>query len=74
MLVAAALPMARHPDQGIRTMSSPDPAVVTERIGAVCRLTLNRPERHNPLTPRCIREILDGVGRRPKATPASGRW
>jgi enoyl-CoA hydratase len=42
-------------------MSSPDPAVVTERIGAVCRLTLNRPTRHNPLTPRCIREILEAV-------------
>jgi enoyl-CoA hydratase len=40
-------------------VSSPDPAVVTERIGAVCRLTLNRPKRHNPLTPRCIREILN---------------
>jgi enoyl-CoA hydratase len=42
-------------------MSNPDPAVVTETIGAVLRLTLNRPERHNPLTPRCIREILAGV-------------
>ncbi|MBF6557046.1 MAG: crotonase/enoyl-CoA hydratase family protein [Acidimicrobiales bacterium] len=35
--------------------------VVTERIGAVARLTLNRPERHNPLTPRCIRELLGSV-------------
>jgi enoyl-CoA hydratase len=42
-------------------MSNPDPAVLTETIGAVFRLTLNRPERHNPLTPRCIREILAGV-------------
>jgi len=42
-------------------MTNPDPAVVAERIGAVCRLTLNRPERHNPLTPRCIREILEAV-------------
>jgi len=42
-------------------VSNPDPAVVTERIGAVCRLTLNRPKQHNPLTPRCIREILDAV-------------
>jgi enoyl-CoA hydratase len=24
-------------------------------------LTLNRPEQHNPLTPRCIREILEAV-------------
>jgi enoyl-CoA hydratase len=42
-------------------MSDSVPAVVTERIGAVFRLTLNRPARHNPLTPRCIREILAGV-------------
>ena len=42
-------------------MSSPGPAVLTERIGAVLRLTLDRPERHNPLTPRCIREILAAV-------------
>jgi enoyl-CoA hydratase len=35
--------------------------VVTERIGAVARFTLNRPERHNPLTPRCIRELLGAV-------------
>jgi enoyl-CoA hydratase len=35
--------------------------VVTERIGAVARFTLNRPERHNPLTPRCIRELLAAV-------------
>ncbi len=42
-------------------MSADNPAVLTERIGAVCRLTLNRPERHNPLTPRCIRELLDAV-------------
>ncbi|MGD0391209.1 MAG: crotonase/enoyl-CoA hydratase family protein [Acidimicrobiales bacterium] len=42
-------------------MSDTDPAVLTERIGAVLRLTLNRPERHNPLTPRCIRELLAAV-------------
>jgi enoyl-CoA hydratase len=42
-------------------MSAPDPPVLTERIGAVCRLTLNRPDRHNPLTPRCIRELLAAV-------------
>jgi enoyl-CoA hydratase len=35
--------------------------VVTERIGAVARFTLNRPERHNPLTPRCIRELLGAI-------------
>jgi enoyl-CoA hydratase len=35
--------------------------VITERIGAVARFTLNRPERHNPLTPRCIRELLAAV-------------
>jgi enoyl-CoA hydratase len=38
-----------------------DPAVLNERIGAVCRLTLNRPRQHNPLTPRCIDELLSGV-------------
>jgi enoyl-CoA hydratase len=29
-----------------------------EEIARVRRITLNRPEHHNPLTPRCIREIL----------------
>jgi enoyl-CoA hydratase len=33
-----------------------------EEIGRVRRLTLNRPDHHNPLTPRCIREILGAVG------------
>jgi enoyl-CoA hydratase len=42
-------------------MSADNPAVLTERIGAACRLTLNRPERHNPLTPRCIRELLEAI-------------
>ncbi|HWD52439.1 MAG TPA: crotonase/enoyl-CoA hydratase family protein [Acidimicrobiales bacterium] len=42
-------------------MSADNPTVLTERIGAVCRLTLNRAERHNPLTPRCIRELLEAV-------------
>lgn len=37
------------------------PAVVVERDGAVVRLTLDRPEQHNPLTARCIRELLDAV-------------
>jgi enoyl-CoA hydratase len=35
--------------------------IVVERIGHLCRITLNRPEQHNPLTPRCIREILRAV-------------
>lgn len=42
-------------------MSDDHPTVLVEQIGAVCRLTLNRPERHNPLTPRCIRELLEAV-------------
>jgi enoyl-CoA hydratase len=42
-------------------VSADNPAVLTERIGVVCRLTLNRPEQHNPLTSRCIRELLEGV-------------
>jgi enoyl-CoA hydratase len=32
-----------------------------EEIGRVRRITLNRPDHHNPLTPRCIREILLAV-------------
>jgi enoyl-CoA hydratase len=40
---------------------SDDPTVVVERMGAVCRLTLNRPDRHNPLTPRCVREVLGAI-------------
>jgi enoyl-CoA hydratase len=43
-------------------MSTNDAAVLSERIGAgVCRLTLNRPRQHNPLTPRCIDELLTAV-------------
>jgi enoyl-CoA hydratase len=33
-----------------------------EEIGHVRRITLERPDQHNPLTPRCIREILQAVG------------
>jgi enoyl-CoA hydratase len=32
-----------------------------ESIGHVRRVTLNRPDHHNPLTPRCIRELLAAV-------------
>jgi enoyl-CoA hydratase len=32
-----------------------------EEIGRVRRVTLNRPDHHNPLTPRCIREVLHAV-------------
>ena len=32
-----------------------------EEIGRVRRITLNRPDQHNPLTPRCVREILGAV-------------
>jgi enoyl-CoA hydratase len=35
--------------------------ITVEQIGAVRRITLNRPEQHNPLTPRCIRELLRSV-------------
>jgi enoyl-CoA hydratase len=35
--------------------------VLADTFGPVRRLTLNRPDRHNPLTPRCIRELLAGV-------------
>jgi enoyl-CoA hydratase len=42
-------------------VSADGPPVLSEQIGAVCRLTLNRPERHNPLTPRCVRELLAAI-------------
>jgi enoyl-CoA hydratase len=35
--------------------------LTVEALGRVRRLTLNRPDRHNPLTPRCVREILRAV-------------
>jgi enoyl-CoA hydratase len=35
--------------------------VGVEEIGHVRRITLDRPAQHNPLTPRCIREILQAV-------------
>jgi enoyl-CoA hydratase len=35
--------------------------ITCEEIGRVRRVTLNRPDHHNPLTPRCIREILGAV-------------
>jgi enoyl-CoA hydratase/carnithine racemase len=44
-------------------MSTDEATVLIEQIGAVRRITLNRPRRHNPLTPRCIRELLDAVSR-----------
>ncbi len=35
--------------------------LTVEELGRVRRLTLNRPDQHNPLTPRCIRELLQAV-------------
>jgi enoyl-CoA hydratase len=35
--------------------------LMVEDIGRVRRLTLNRPDHHNPLTPRSIRELLRAV-------------
>ena len=35
--------------------------IIVEQMGHVTRITLNRPEHHNPLTPRCMREILRAV-------------
>ncbi len=35
--------------------------LTVEEIGRVRRLTLNRPDHHNPLTPRCIRKLLAAV-------------
>ncbi len=41
---------------------SDGPPVLVERLGAVARLTLDRPQAHNPLTRRCVRELLAAVG------------
>jgi enoyl-CoA hydratase len=46
---------------GTERMATDEPAVLVEPMGAVRRLTLNRPNQHNPLTPRCIRELLAAV-------------
>jgi enoyl-CoA hydratase len=35
--------------------------ILVEQLGHVTRITLNRPDQHNPLTPRCMREILRAV-------------
>jgi enoyl-CoA hydratase len=35
--------------------------LIVEELGHVRRLTLNRPDHHNPLTPRSIRELLQAV-------------
>ena len=42
-------------------MTSEFATLTVEQIGLVRRLTLNRPDQHNPLTPRCIREVLAAV-------------
>jgi enoyl-CoA hydratase len=42
-------------------MTTEAATLTEEQIGFVRRLTLNRPEQHNPLTPRAIREILGAI-------------
>jgi enoyl-CoA hydratase len=42
-------------------VSSKYSTLTYEEIGHMRRLTLNRPDHHNPLTPRCIRELLTAV-------------
>ena len=42
-------------------MTSDFATLTMEQIGFVRRITLNRPDQHNPLTPRCVREILRAV-------------
>jgi enoyl-CoA hydratase len=42
-------------------MTSEFSTLTVERLGHVSRITMNRPDQHNPLTPRCIREILRAV-------------
>src|SRR6516165_9828966 len=44
-----------------RAMSPTYSTITYEEIGRVRRVTLNRPDHHNPLTPRCIREVLAAV-------------
>jgi enoyl-CoA hydratase/carnithine racemase len=46
---------------GPERSEEPGPPVLVERMGPVRRLALNRPRFHNPLTPRCIRELLAAV-------------
>ena len=43
-------------------MSPSYSTLTVEEIGRVRRVTLNRPDQHNPLTPRCVREILGRGG------------
>jgi enoyl-CoA hydratase len=35
--------------------------LIVEEIGHIRRITLNRPEHHNPITPRSMREVLRAV-------------
>ena len=49
-------------------MSDPEPSVLVDDVGPVRRLTLNRPRSHNPLTPRCIRELLAAIDQAQRTT------
>jgi enoyl-CoA hydratase len=42
-------------------VTTTDSSVTFEEIERIRRITLNRPDHHNPLTPRCVREILAAV-------------
>jgi enoyl-CoA hydratase len=42
-------------------MTSEFTTLSVEELGHVRRITLQRPDQHNPLTPRCVREILAAV-------------
>ncbi|HXW35563.1 MAG TPA: crotonase/enoyl-CoA hydratase family protein [Acidimicrobiales bacterium] len=42
-------------------MDSENRTIELDQIGRVLRITLNRPQRHNPLSPRCIREITSAI-------------
>jgi enoyl-CoA hydratase/carnithine racemase len=42
-------------------VTTTESTVTVEEIERIRRITLNRPDHHNPLTPRCIREILAAV-------------
>jgi enoyl-CoA hydratase len=45
-------------------MSTPEyQTILVEQLDRVSRITLNRPEKRNPLSTRCIREVVDAVTR-----------
>lgn len=48
-----------------------EPPVLVERVGAVARLTLNRPDRHNALVPELMEGLRDAVTDLEESAPAA---